>query len=103
MIRGQRLILYFHRDDTQRHKVPLTHFTIAAAKRAIREILSITNGAYTKADIYQGKQLIETGRKLLRPLRFYLSQSTLPAATLISEEAWSQAPANFSLKVRIAG
>jgi|307.fasta_scaffold999961_1 hypothetical protein len=63
MTRGRRLILYFHRDDAQRDKVPLTHFTVAAAKQAIREILNITNGAYTKAEIYQGKQLIETVEK----------------------------------------
>jgi hypothetical protein len=62
MIGGQRLTLYFHRDDARPAKVPLTHFTLVDAKQAIQEILSITDGAYTRAEIYKGKRLIETVR-----------------------------------------
>ena len=57
---GQTVTLYFHRDDARRESVPLTRFTVLDAKAAIREILSISDGAYTKAEIYKGKQLIET-------------------------------------------
>jgi len=57
---GQTLTLCFHRDDARRDRVPLTHFTVVDAKQAVREILSISDGAYVKAEIYKGKQLIET-------------------------------------------
>ena len=60
MSSGQTLTLYFHRDDARRDRVPLTHFTVVAAKEAVRQILSISDGAYTKAEIYKGKRLIET-------------------------------------------
>jgi len=57
---GQPLTLHFHRNDDRRERVPLTHCTVAQAVDAIHKIFSISEGLYTKAEIYQGNQLVET-------------------------------------------
>jgi hypothetical protein len=60
MTGGQPLTLHFHRNDDRREKVPLTHCTVAEAEDAIKRIFSISDGLYTKAEIYQGNELVET-------------------------------------------
>ena len=57
---GEPLTLYFHRNDDRRERVPLTHCTVAETKEAIQKIFNISEGLYTKAEVYQGNQLIET-------------------------------------------
>jgi hypothetical protein len=56
----QSLTLHFHRNDDRRETVPLTHCTAAEAIEAIQRIFSISEGLYTKAEIYQGDRLVET-------------------------------------------
>jgi hypothetical protein len=70
MTDGEPLTLYFHRNDDRRERVPLTHCTVAEAKEAIQRIFSISDGLYTKAEVYQGDQLIETvaNSALVRPV-----------------------------------
>jgi len=60
MTGGQSLTLHFHRNDDRRESVPLTHCTVAEAIEAIQRIFSISEGLYTKAEIYQGDRLVET-------------------------------------------
>jgi hypothetical protein len=60
MTSGQSLTAYFHRNDDRRERVPLTHCTVAEAREAIQRIFSISDGLYTKAEIYQGDRLVET-------------------------------------------
>ena len=60
MTGGQSLTAYFHRNDDRRERVPLTHCTVAEAREAIQRIFSISDGLYTKAEIYQGDRLVET-------------------------------------------
>ena len=60
MIGRQSVTVYFHRNDDRRDRVPLTHCTVVDAKEVVREILSTSDGGYTKAEIYRGKRLIET-------------------------------------------
>lgn len=62
MTGGQRLTLYFHRNDDRRERVPLTYCTVAEAIEAIQKVFSISDGLYTDAEIYQGNELIETVR-----------------------------------------
>jgi hypothetical protein len=54
------LTVYFHRQDDHREKMPLKQCTIAEANEAIQKIFSISEGLYTKAEVYRGTQLIET-------------------------------------------
>jgi hypothetical protein len=60
MTGGQSLTIHFHRNDDRRERVPLKYYTIADAVEAIQRIFNISDGLYTKAEIYQGNQLIET-------------------------------------------
>jgi hypothetical protein len=60
MTGGLPVSLYFHRNDDRRERVPLKHCTVAEAKEAIQKIFNISAGLYTKAEVYQGNQLIET-------------------------------------------
>ena len=60
MTGGQSLTLHFHRNDDRRERVPLTHCTVAEAIEAIQRIFSISEGLYTKAEVYRGNQLMET-------------------------------------------
>ena len=60
MTGGQPLTLHFHRNDDGGERVPLHHCTVAEAIEAIRRIFSISEGLYTKAEIYQGDRLVET-------------------------------------------
>jgi hypothetical protein len=60
MTGGESLTLHFHRNDDRRERVPVTHCTVAEAIEAIQRIFSISEGLYTKAEIYQGDRLVET-------------------------------------------
>ena len=60
MVCGQPLTLCFYRNNDQRERVPLTPCTVAQAVDAIQRIFGISEGLYTKAEIYKGNQLIET-------------------------------------------
>jgi hypothetical protein len=60
MTGGQSLTLHFHRNDDRRERVPLTHCTVAEAIEAVERIFSISEGLYTKAEIYQGNELVKT-------------------------------------------
>jgi hypothetical protein len=60
MTGGQSLTAYFHRNDDRRERVPLKHCTVAQAIEAIQRIFGISDGLYTKAEIYQGNRLVET-------------------------------------------
>jgi hypothetical protein len=60
MNRGQSLTLYFYCNGDRRVRVPVTDCTVAVAEDAIQRIFSISEGLYTKAEIYQGHELVET-------------------------------------------
>ena len=61
MTGGQSLTAYFHRNDDRRERVPpLTNCTVAQAIEAIQRIFGISEGLYTKAEIYRGNELVET-------------------------------------------
>ena len=54
------LTIYFHRNDGGSERVPLTHGTISEAMTAIHAVFYISDGLYTRADVYQGNELIES-------------------------------------------
>jgi hypothetical protein len=60
MTGGRPLTAYFHRNDDRRERVRLTHCTVAQAIEAIQRIFGISEGLYTKAEIYRGERLVET-------------------------------------------
>ena len=60
MTGSEPLTLCFHRNADRRESVPLTHCTLAEAREAVQRIFSISDGLYTKVEVYQGNQLIET-------------------------------------------
>jgi hypothetical protein len=57
---GQSLTLYFYCHDDRRVRVPVTNCTVADAENAIQRIFSISEGLYTKAEIYRSNELVET-------------------------------------------
>jgi hypothetical protein len=56
---GQSLTLYFYCHDDRRVRVPVTNCTVAVAEDAIQRIFSISEGVYTRAEIYQGNELVD--------------------------------------------
>ena len=60
MPNDQTLTVYFQRNNGHRERVPLIPCTMAEAVGAIERVFHISNGLYTTAEIYRGKELIET-------------------------------------------
>ena len=54
------LIIFFHRNDGHRERIPLGQCTIAKAFEAAQRVFDISDGLYTKAELYRGEELIET-------------------------------------------
>ena len=59
MPNDQGLTIYFHRTDGQCEQIPLVDGTISETASAIQRVFYISDGHYTKAEIYRGKELIE--------------------------------------------
>lgn len=59
MPNDQKLIVYFERNDGYRERVPLRECALADAISAIERVFHISEGLYTKADIYRGDELVE--------------------------------------------
>ena len=57
---NESLTIYFHRNDGQSERVPLTHGTISEAATAIKAVFYISDGLYTRAEVYRDDELIET-------------------------------------------
>ena len=60
MPNDRKLIVYFHRNDGYYERVPLRECVLYEAISAIERVFHISDGLYTKADIYRGEELIET-------------------------------------------
>jgi hypothetical protein len=54
------LTICFHRNDGHRERIPLRRGTVWEAVEAIQRVFSISDGLYTKAELYKGDELIET-------------------------------------------
>jgi hypothetical protein len=53
------LTVVFHRNDNHRERIPLRDCTLVEAMSAIERVFYISDGLYTKAEIYRGKELLE--------------------------------------------
>ena len=60
MLDDKKLIVYFHRNDGYRERVALKECTLVEAASGIEGVFCISEGLYTKADIYRGDELVET-------------------------------------------
>lgn len=56
----RKLVVYFCRSDGYQERVPLRECTLCEAISAIERVFHISDGLYTKADIYRGDELVET-------------------------------------------
>ena len=56
----QAVTIYFHRNDGESERVPLAHGTISEAVTAIHAVFYVSEGLYTRADVYRDHELIET-------------------------------------------
>jgi hypothetical protein len=54
------LTIFFYRSDRQRERISLGECTITAALEAAQRVFHIGDGLYTKAELYEGDELIET-------------------------------------------
>lgn len=54
------IVIYFYRNDGRRERIPLTHGTLAEAVMAIQRVFHMTNGLFTKAEIFRDDELVET-------------------------------------------
>jgi hypothetical protein len=54
------LTICFHRNDGRHERIPLRRGTAWEAVDAIQRVFGISDGLYTKAEIYRGDKLIET-------------------------------------------
>jgi hypothetical protein len=54
------IIICFHRNDGHRQRIPLPHGTLAEAVLGIQRVFHVSDGLYTKAEIYRGNRHIET-------------------------------------------
>jgi hypothetical protein len=60
MPNDQSLSVSFRRNDGLRERIRLPHGTLADAVMGIERVFYMSDGLYTKADIYRGNELIET-------------------------------------------
>jgi hypothetical protein len=54
------LTMFFCRNDGQRERIPLGKCSITKALEAAQRVFHISDGLYTKAELYKGDELIET-------------------------------------------
>ena len=59
MSNDQRLAVWFRRHDDHRERIPLPHGTIADAVMGIQRVFYISDGLYTKAEIFRDRELVE--------------------------------------------
>jgi hypothetical protein len=52
--------IIFYRNDGHPERIPLTDGTLAEAVIAIQRVFDISDGLYTKAEIFRGNELVET-------------------------------------------
>jgi hypothetical protein len=55
-----KLTIQFLRNDGHREPIPLGDCTIAKAREAAQRVFEISNGLYTRAELYKDNELIET-------------------------------------------
>ena len=60
MTNAPYLVLIFHRNDGHLERTTVSHCTVAEAIETVRRMLRVINGLYTKADVYQNDELVET-------------------------------------------
>jgi hypothetical protein len=54
------LTICFLRDDGHRERIPLGNCTVAKAREAAQRVFGISDGLYTRAELYKDNELIET-------------------------------------------
>jgi hypothetical protein len=54
------LTVYFYLSDGHCESIPLGRCTITKALEAVQKVFGISDGLYTKAELYKDKELIET-------------------------------------------
>jgi len=57
---NRTIIIYFYRNDGHPERIPLTDGTLAEAVLGIQRVFHMSDGLYTKAEIYRGNELVET-------------------------------------------
>jgi hypothetical protein len=60
------IIIYFYRNDGRRDRIPLPHGTLAEAVLGIQRVFHMSDGLYTKAEIFRDDELIETMKNAAR-------------------------------------
>ena len=60
MPNDQPLSVSFRRNDGHRERIRLPHSTLADAVMGIQRVFYMSDGLYTKADLYRGNELVET-------------------------------------------
>jgi len=56
----QSLAVSFHRNDGHRERIRLSHGTLADTVMGIQRVFHLSDGLYTKAEIFRGNELVET-------------------------------------------
>jgi hypothetical protein len=54
------IIICFYRNDGHRERIRLPHGTLAEAVLGIQRVFYMSDGLYTKAEIFRGDELVET-------------------------------------------
>jgi hypothetical protein len=54
------IIIHFHRNDGHRERIPLEHGTLAEAVLGIQRVFHMSDGLYTRAEIFRDDELIDT-------------------------------------------
>jgi hypothetical protein len=54
------IIIKFYRNDGHRERIPLEHGTLAEAVLGIQRVFHISDGLYTRAEIFRDDELVET-------------------------------------------
>jgi hypothetical protein len=60
MLTDRTIIIYFYRNDGHPERIPLTDGTLAEAVVAIQRVFHISDGLYTRAEIFRDDELVET-------------------------------------------
>jgi hypothetical protein len=60
MPEDRNITIFFHLSSGPCERVPLTHGELTDALSAIQRVFYISDGLYTRAEIYRGDELVET-------------------------------------------
>ena len=57
---NRAIVICFYRTDGHRERIRFPHGTLADTVTAIQRVFHMSDGLYTKAEIYRGNELVET-------------------------------------------